>query len=257
MILNKENHDLFREVKMAKKSNEIKINKVGLWKVLSAVLVVLLFISIYTDGFKGDVKSKDYDAGGAVVAQPRQAAPSKDLVVPSIDMKNLINKNVKGDKDAPITIIEWSDFECPYCTKFYSQTLGQIEKEYIDTGKVKFVYRDFPLRFHANAQKAAEASKCAGDQGKFWEMHDILFEKGVKGGVGSFKGFAIELGLNSDEFNECLDSGEMAAEVQKDLEDGMDVGVKGTPGFIINGQLISGAQPFAVFKQIIEAELAK
>jgi protein-disulfide isomerase len=120
---------------------------------------------------------------------------------------------------------------------------------------VKFVYRDYPLGPHKNAQKAAEAAECAGDQGKFWEMHDILFEKGVKGGVGSFKGFANELGLNSNEFDECLDSGEMAAEVQKDLKDAIDLGIRGTPEFLINEKSISGALPFSNFKEIIDAEL--
>ncbi len=119
------------------------------------------------------------------------------------------------------------------------------------------VYRDFPLGFHKNAQKAAEAAECAGEQDKFWEMHNKLFDNGVSGGVSSFKRFAGELELDTDEFDECLDSGSMAAEVAKDMEDGQAVGISGTPGFVINGQLVSGAQPFAAFEQIIETELAK
>ena len=187
-------------------------------------------------------------------AAPTELAPS----VPNapVDMKKLIDDDtIKGDKDAPVTIVEFSDFECPFCARFYSQTLNQINEKYIKTGKVKFVYRDFPLGFHPNAQKAAEATECADDQGKFWEMHDKLFELGVKGGVSSFKEFAVDLGLDATKFNDCLDSGKYVSEVKKDMADGSAAGISGTPGFIINGKLISGAQPFSVFEQIIEAEL--
>jgi protein-disulfide isomerase len=165
------------------------------------------------------------------------------------------NDAVLGDDDAPITIIEFSDYECPFCTRFYLNTLPQIKSEYIDTGKVKLIYRDYPLGFHANAQKAAEAAECAGEQGKYYEMHDKLFDEGVDGGVSSFKQYAKEIGLNAEEFNECLDSGEMASEVQKDFQDGQRAGVQGTPTFFINGKILKGAQPFEVFKQIIEEEL--
>ena len=167
----------------------------------------------------------------------------------------LDDDTVKGDEDAPVTIVEWSDFECPFCERFYQQTLPSIEEEYIKTGKVKLVYRDFPLSFHANSQKAAEAAECAGEQGKYWEMHNLLFGQGVQGGVAGFKQYAKTLNLNSAKFDTCLDSGAMAEEVQKDMADGAAVGIQGTPGFLINGKLISGAQPFSVFKQVIDAEL--
>lgn len=165
---------------------------------------------------------------------------------------------VKGEENAPVTIVEFSDFECSYCGRFYTQTLGLIEEEYIETGKVKFVYKDFPLTsIHSNAQKAAEAGECADEQGKFWEMHDKLFEEGVKGGVETFKEYAEEIGLNTEKFNECIDSGKMAEEVAEDLQEGQAAGIRGTPGFIVNGQLISGAQPFSAFKQVIETELSE
>ncbi|MEK6939891.1 MAG: thioredoxin domain-containing protein, partial [Nanoarchaeota archaeon] len=167
----------------------------------------------------------------------------------------LDDDDVRGDEDAPVTIVEWSDFECPFCARFYQQTLPSIEEEYIKTGKVKLVYRDFPLSFHTNAQKAAEAAECAGEQGKYWEMHDMLFEQGVQGGVAGFKQYAKNLGLNTAKFDTCLDSGAMAGEIQQDMADGAAVGIQGTPGFIVNGKLVSGAQPFAVFKQVIDAEL--
>ncbi|MBT3582499.1 DsbA family protein [Candidatus Woesearchaeota archaeon] len=162
---------------------------------------------------------------------------------------------VKGDANAPVTIVEFSDFECPYCVRFYKETLGQINSEYIETGKVKMVYRDFPLSNHRQAQKAGEAAECAGEQGKFWEMHDTLFENGVSGGVNSFKQYAKDIGLNSATFDECLDSGAMADEVKNDMKDGSAAGVSGTPAFFINGELITGAQPFEKFKQVIDSKL--
>ncbi len=161
----------------------------------------------------------------------------------------------KGDKDAPVTIIEFSDYQCPYCAKFDMQTLPALEENYIKTGKVKFVYRDFPLGFHKNAQKASEASECADEQGKFWEMHDKIFQNQHALDAKSLKKYAQELGLETEKFNSCLDSGKMASEVQKDLSDGTSYGISGTPAFLINGILVSGAQPFNVFQEIIEGEL--
>lgn len=237
------------------KSNTISINKTTFWQGLTGLFALLFVISLFTGGFVGGSSERV-----AADAQPAQAAPSQPTQpsAPSIDMDSLIDDDhVKGDPDAPVTIVEWSDFECPFCARFYRDTLSQIESEYIDTGKVKLVYRDFPLGFHAQAQKSAEAAECAGEQNKYWEMHDLLFENGVAGGVDSFKQFAADIGLNTAEFNECLDSGAMAAETAKDMRDGQAVGITGTPGFIINGQLVSGAQPFSAFKQVIDAALAQ
>ena len=247
-------------------SDMVTINKLTIWKSVSAILGILLILSVFTGGFGA---GKGSTAGTNVIkeqpaqaAQPRQAAPSRaaqeEPNAPSVDMDSLIGDDaIKGDVNAPVTIIEWSDFECPFCTRFYTETFGQVEKEYISTGKVRFIYKDFPLNFHANAQKAAEAAECAGEQEKYWEMHDKLFEEGVSGGVASFKQFASDIGLNTAKFNDCLDSGEMASEVQEDFSEGSAAGISGTPGFIINGKLVSGAQPFEVFKQIIDGELAK
>lgn len=165
-----------------------------------------------------------------------------------------------GSEAAPVTIIEFSDYQCPYCQKFWEQTMPQIKSEYIDTGKVKFIYRDFPLGFHANAQKAAEATECASEQDRFWEMHDKVF-----GGMGEWssgdvvnitKRYASELELDADEFADCLDTGKYTEEVQKDMADGAAAGVSGTPAFFVNGILLAGAHPFETFKQVIEDELA-
>lgn len=183
-----------------------------------------------------------------------QANPRVD-----VDMETLIDDDaIKGNIDAPVTMVEFSDYECPFCGRHYSQTYSQIIKEYVDTGKVRLVYRDFPLDFHPNAQKAAEAAECfkeqKGDEG-YWKYHDRLFENQDSLSEVNYKKWAKELGADSSKFDTCLDSGKMASEVAKDLQDGQVAGISGTPGFIINGKLVSGAQPFSAFKQIIEQEL--
>lgn len=163
----------------------------------------------------------------------------------------------KGNSDAPVTMVEFSDFECPFCAAFYQNTLPQLEENYIKTGKVKLVFRDFPLPFHANAQKAAEAAECAGEQEKFWEMHDAIFDHQENIGVADLKNYAVNLNLNSDKFNDCLDSGKYAGEVKQDMNDGSAVGVTGTPTFFINGEKLVGAQPFSVFEGIVEKKLSE
>ncbi|MFH0836939.1 MAG: DsbA family protein [Candidatus Aenigmatarchaeota archaeon] len=159
-----------------------------------------------------------------------------------------------GSENAKVIIVEFSDYQCPYCGKV-EPAVKQIIQTYGD--KIKFVYRDFPLSFHENSEKAAEASECADEQGKFWQYHDKLFENQNSLNVNNLKEYAKELGLNETKFNECLDSGKYAEEVKKDLQDGTKYGVSGTPAFFINGRLLSGAQPFSAFKQIIDEELAK
>lgn len=230
------------------KSETITLKKETLWKASTFVLLAVVVGYLIFGG------SSDTNVKGNNVAPSGGSGPSGNAV--AVNMEDLVDDDdFKGNANAPVTIVEWSDYECPFCQRFYSQTLGQIEQEYIDTGKVKFVYRDFPLSFHPNAQKAAEAAECAGEQGKYYEMHDMLFEKGVAGGVTAFKQYAADIGLNTGDFDTCLDSGAMAAEVAADMSDGTAVGVTGTPGFIINGKLISGAQPYAVFKAEIDNAL--
>ena len=238
------------------KKDSLTISKSDVWKSLTAILAILLIISMFTGGFGIGSNSQPAQAEQvAQVAQPREEVKPS---APSADISSLIDDDaVEGDANAPVTIIEWSDYECPFCARFYSQTLGQIRSNYIETGKVKLVYRDFPLSFHANAQKAAEAAECAGEQDKYYEMHNKLFEEGVDGGVTSFKQYAKDIGLDTSKFNDCLDSGTMAQEIAKDFQDGQAVGITGTPGFIINGKLVSGAQPYSVFEQVIEAALAE
>ncbi len=213
------------------------------WFYVSVMAIIVIIILGY-----GLIKSSGI---GNTIREVQQQIPTQQKVI-NIDEDD---DAILGNDDAPVTIIEFSDYECPFCTRFYLNTLPQIKSEYIDTGKVKLIYRDFPLNFHANAQKAAEAAECAGEQGKYYEMHDKLFDGGVVGGVSSFKQYAKNIRLNAGEFDACLDSGEMASEVQKDFQEGQKAGVRGTPTFFINGQILTGAQPFEVFKEMIEGEL--
>lgn len=172
-----------------------------------------------------------------------------------------------GPKNAKVTIIEFSDFQCPFCRTFWRNTLKQIKNEYIDTGKsVKFVLRDFPLSsIHPMAQKYSEAAECAEDQKRYWEMHDKIFEEQDKLGQGTISAYSIddlkrwagEIGLNGSQLSQCLDSGKYADEVRKDFEDGSRAGAGGTPTFFINGIPLVGSQPFENFKAIIDEELQK
>jgi protein-disulfide isomerase len=160
---------------------------------------------------------------------------------------------VRGAREAPVTIVEFSDFQCPYCKRSKSVT-KQVLQQY--SGKVKLAFRDFPLReIHPLAQKAAEAARCAGEQGKYWEYHDLLFAKAPELEVSSLKQYATALGLDSTRFNECLQQGKYAALVEKDVQDGIQLGVSSTPSFFVNGRPVIGAQPFSAFERIIEEEL--
>jgi protein-disulfide isomerase len=158
----------------------------------------------------------------------------------------------RGETNAPITIVEFSDFECPFCVRA-EDTVKQVMAAY--PGKIRLVYRDYPLPFHARAQKASEAALCAGDQNKYWQMHEKLFANQKALEVGQLKQHAKDLGLATDKFDKCLDSGEKAATVEASKKAGEEAGVNGTPHFFINGRGLSGAQPFEKFKEIIDREL--
>ena len=160
----------------------------------------------------------------------------------------------KGPAAAKVTIIAFSDFQCPYCSRV-NPALEKVMKDY--DGKVRLVFRNFPLDFHPMAEKAAEAGLCAADQGKFWEMHDKMFGDQAKLTVGDLKASAKGLGIDAAKFDKCLDSGEKKATVDADQKAGSDAGVQGTPAFFVNGIFINGAQPYESFKDAIERELTK
>jgi protein-disulfide isomerase len=194
-----------------------------------------------TEATRAYLQALQAKAKVAVYLQPPRAEVSLD------------GAPVKGVKEAPVTIVEFSDFQCPFCKKSKSVT-KQVLQQY--SGKVKLAFRDFPIRnIHPLAQKAAEAARCAGEQGKYWEYHDLLFGKAPDLEVFQLKQYAAALGLDSARFHECLQGGKYAALVEKDLQDGIQLGVSSTPTFFVNGRPVIGAQPFSAFEKIIEEEL--
>ena len=160
----------------------------------------------------------------------------------------------RGPAKAPITIVAFSDYQCPYCSRA-EVTIDEVLKKYPD--KVRLVYRHYPLKFHNNAENAAMGAECAGDQGKFWEMHRAMFANQSKLAPADLTETAGGLGLDKDKFKACLDSGRHRAGVQKDFQDGQEYGVTGTPTFFINGIPMVGARGVDAFSEIIEAELER
>jgi len=199
----------------------------------------------------------------APVAQPTQ--PS----APSVIQVSIDDDPVKGDPDAPVTIVEFSDFQCPFCGRWYTNTLSDIEENYIDTGKVKLVYRDFPLSsIHPNAMAAHVAAECADEQDKFWDYHDMLFEKQTEWSRLSSDDLSAKLleygttiGLNNSAFESCLSSEEIRDEVRADGKDARDYGATGTPTFFVGNEddgfvKLRGAQGFSVFQDAIDELLS-
>ncbi|MDO9027420.1 MAG: thioredoxin domain-containing protein, partial [Candidatus Roizmanbacteria bacterium] len=163
------------------------------------------------------------------------------------------NSQVKGNKDAPVTIVEFSDFQCPYCSQL-QPTLRDVLKAY--PKEVKLVFKQYPLSFHAQAKNAAKASLAAAEQGKFWEMHDIIFENFNKLSEDKFKEFAAQLGLNVEKFNADYSSAKYDKEIQEDISLGNNVGVTGTPTLFLNGKRVM-KRSLEDFKEAINSELAK
>ena len=161
---------------------------------------------------------------------------------------------VKGNPEAPVTIVEFSDFQCPFCKAAESALKEVLTKS---SGRVKLAYLDFPLsEIHPKAQGAAEAARCAGEQGKFWEYHDVLYADQSKLDGAGLVSSAVALNMDEKSFRSCLDSGKFKSKIQADVDQGIKVGVAGTPGFFVNGVFLSGAQPLAEFEKIIDNQLA-
>ncbi len=191
----------------------------------------------------------------ALLSELRAKAQVKSLLEPPrTDIAAAPNAPVLGPDNAPVTVVEFSDFQCPFCSRGKA-TIDDVVKRYGD--KVRVVFRDFPLPMHREAPKAHEAGRCANEQGKFWPMHDKMFGDQAALAVDALKKSAADLGLDTAKFNECLDSGRHAEGVQKDIEAGQAYGVTGTPAFFINGRMLSGAQPLDAFSKVIDDELQR
>lgn len=239
---------------------------------LVPVLVVLLIVASFLIGSlytrvnlleKGTGTTAGTVAQGNAANQP--AAPAQPVSAP-VDV-DVTGMPVRGDKNARVALVEFTDYQCPFCGQLFTNTYPSIKKDYIDTGKIKYIVRDYPLtQIHSQAQKAAEAANCANEQGKFWEMHDKLFANQQALQIDDLKKYAADLGLNTSQFNSCLDSGKMAEKVSKDVTEGAKYGVRGTPASyvgIVEGNTVkqatevSGAQPFSAFQAVIDGILAK
>ena len=236
---------------------------------VAVVAIAAFFAGAYFSNLDSDVltKSEFEEAiskleSKKVITQQAESQPSQPIKI------SLDNDPIRGDPNAPITIIEFSDFQCPFCARFHVQTFPLLFEEYIDTGKVNLVYRDFPIQsIHPNALPAAVSAECANEQGKYWEYHDMLFEKQNEWSsqentvaLSLFSQYATKIQLEQEVFDSCLTSGKYIEEIKKDLDDGRDYGVSGTPGFFVgNDQIgyveLKGAQPFDSFKKIIDTQL--
>lgn len=277
-------HSITKEEDIKPENEPSSVKKPSIFKgayllpgsILLASLIIAGSISYSTkilltksDGLAGIVQKNNQVAQAP--AAPAQAAAAQPDAGPA--QVSADNDPVLGDKNAPLTIIEFSDYECPFCKRSFTDVLPNLKKDYIDTGKVKLVYRDFPLSFHQNAQKEAEAAECArtqGGDGVYYKFHDQIFTKTTSNGTGlaldQLPVIAKNLGLNVSQFQQCLDSGKYKDEVAKDMADGSAAGVSGTPTWFIgksnsNGNItgtrVVGAQPYAAFKTIIDQQLTK
>jgi protein-disulfide isomerase len=196
--------------------------------------------------------------GTQTAAAPQQPAPRK------LSMSIGTGWNALGQQDAPVTIVEFSDSPCPFCRNFEHQTLPELKKSYIETGKVRFYSRDLPLEMHANAMAAAEAARCAGDQGRFWEMRDVLTASSDLRKESILK-FAQGISLEMKSFESCLDGEKFKADIEKDGSDAASLQISGTPTFVVgrvsngvlSGTVVSGAQAFSVFQSTIQDALKK
>ncbi len=168
--------------------------------------------------------------------------------------------NSMGDPNAPVKIVEYADFQCPYCLRYWQQTEKQIIQTYVVTGKVYYEYRSVGAFIGPESAAAAEAAYCAGDQGKFWEYHDALYSHWTGENVGDFSTdnlhqYAVSVGLDTKTFDDCFSQGKYKGQVMQDASDAKSNGIRATPSFLINGQLFEGAQPFAAFQKVIDAAL--
>jgi protein-disulfide isomerase len=200
------------------------------------------------------VQQRTLDARRQYVDRLRSKATLRVTLEPPRMVVSKADRPTKGPVTAPIEMIEFSDFQCPFCERAFP-TVTKVLSEYGD--KIHFVYRHYPLNGHPQARPAAEAAQCAAEQGKFWPYHDRLFGDQTKLGDADLKKTAAELGMNAEQFNACVDSHKYKDEVDADIRAGDEVGVNGTPAFFINGRELTGAQPYEVFKSVIDNELAR
>jgi len=253
-----------QHTKQKGKKITFELHELTLWRAGTIVFAVLFIISIITSGFGGGTSGSG-QINIPTQQQPQQQGPQQPVVA-NLDLggEELKLGAYIGDKDAPVKILTCEDYQCPFCKKFVDQTFSQIKKDYIDTGKVFYVYGDFPLSFHTEADEMHEAANCVGEQDpeKYWEMHDLIFQKqqewsGQSDPAGKARAMTESLGVDMGKYDACISSGKWKDEIQKDIQECTKAGTSGTPTFYINGKQLVGAQPYSAFKTLIDAELSK
>src|SRR3989344_6963375 len=223
----------------------------GILLIVASFLIGVLITKVsYLEKGAGTTTISDQTLGGS---EPQVPTGPVDIEAGNLP--------ILGNKDAKVTVIEFADFQCPFCEKYHKEIIPSLKKDYIDSGKIKFAYRHYAFLGQESTDSAL-ASECANEQDKFWEFHDYLFDNQAGENQGAFaknklKEFAVTLGLNSAQFNECLDSAKYKENVDKDIAQGGKAGVNGTPATFVNGILISGAIPYAELKAEIEKALAE
>ncbi len=257
---------------------KITIKKSTYNKMLMAIVAAIAIAAFFGGYSIGTFDDSDSDLTGEQLKEilsqiktaptPQSALQSPQPSVPQIFTVSLDDDPVKGNPDAPVTVVEFSDFQCPFCSRFFEQTLPLIEENYIDTGKIKFVYKDLPLdSLHPNARSAHIAAECADEEGKFWEYHDVLFQKQAEWQrLASsdlditLSQFAVDLGMQAASFESCMESQDIADEVNQDTLEAARYGATGTPTFFIGNEKdgfikLVGAQPYAAFQRAIDEQL--
>ena len=237
-------------------NEEITIRKDAIWKILTFVFLALFLLSLNINNFGGFGGTENVVNTGERVVPPTAANPPTSAIKVQIDNTD----PVLGDKNAEIAIVEFSDFQCPFCARAHEDALANFKNsDYFKNGEVNLVYKHFPLSsIHQQAQKAAEASECANKQGKFWEYHDVLFANQNALDVNSLKNYASQIGLDTGRFNTCLDRNEAAAKVSNDLNQATEAGGRGTPYFVLVNKegetvAVSGAQPWPNLESAIKS----
>jgi len=237
--------------------------------IMSAIIITVsgTVLSAPMTKDQGDAILKELREIKQLLARPQQQAqaPSAPQTPQSLTVTGDAIY-VLGKSDAPLTLVAFTDFQCPFCGRFETTTFPEIKKNYIDTGKLRYILRDLPLEsLHPFAMKAAQSVHCAGDQGKFWEMKELVFRNQSKLDVDSLAGYAKELALNGDTYKSCMADGKHLKEIGDEAKYAQSLGINGTPTFVlgktagdtVEGRVIVGAQPFAAFEAAIDEMLGK
>lgn len=232
----------------------------NVWKTISLIMIGVLLGYIFGKFDFVQLTESNYETKNIKVEQEDEDTEKEDPTVELIEATE-DDDPFLGAEVSQVVVIDFSDYQCPFCKKFYTNIFPEFKKEYLDTKKVKYVYRDFPLNIHPPAKVAAQAAECAKDQYKYWEMHDLLYEKQSEWSASedlkeTLIGYAVDLGLNKTTFSSCLNDGKYLEEVEKDRNDALAAGAKGTPTLFVNGEIIRGVpQSYESFKALIENEL--